>query len=184
MSSRELGDSPFSEPGRNGLSEESLSAIVAEHQSGLLRYARQVLGGDASRAEDAVQEAFCALVRQPDPAATLDSVAAWLYRVTRNRALDMIRKESRMKHREGQVAVAEPIAPDESFEIAERDREIQRVLETLDPSLREVLVLKTQGNLSYREIARVTDTSLATVSQLVHRGLAAVARGLRAADVL
>lgn len=165
-------------------SRERWNELVREHQSGLLRYARQLLGGDASLAEDVVQEAFCALFRRSDDEPPIESVSAWLYRVTRNRALDVIRKESRMKQREGEAAIAEPILPEATLEEAERDREISRALSQLDPRMREVLVLKIQGNRSYREIAEILELSLASVSRLVHQGLAHVARGLRAADVL
>jgi len=53
------------------------------------------------------------------------------------------------------------------------DREVhtvlQEIIRQLDPSLREALLLRVTGNLSYAEIAEVTGVTIATVAMRVHR---------------
>ena len=78
-------------------------AAVARHQAPLLRYATRLLGGDADRARDVVQDTFVRLMAQP-PAQVDGHVAEWLFTVCRNRTHDVLRKEGRMKRfEEGQV---------------------------------------------------------------------------------
>ena len=48
------------------------------------------------------------------------------------------------------------------------------VLKTLPPRQREVLQLKFQNDLSYREIAEVTKLSVSNVGFLIHTGLRAI----------
>ena len=112
-----------------------VQAAVERHQAPLLRYATRLLGGDADRARDVVQDTFVRLMAQP--AAEVDGhVAEWLFTVCRNRALDVLRKEGRMKRFEdGQVerlTAAEPL-PGGTLERAEQHEAVLRLNGRLPP---------------------------------------------------
>ena len=79
-----------------------LERTFAEQQAPLTRYAARLLG-DQERARDVVQDTFVKLMGQP--AAAVDGHAVeWLFTVCRNRAMDILRKEHRMKRfEEGEV---------------------------------------------------------------------------------
>ena len=80
-----------------------IAAAMREHQAPLLRYVARLVGGDYDRAQDVVQDAFLRLCQQRE-AAVRDHVVEWLYKVSRNRAFDVMRKERRMRaFAEGQV---------------------------------------------------------------------------------
>ncbi|MCA8959169.1 MAG: sigma-70 family RNA polymerase sigma factor [Planctomycetes bacterium] len=159
---------------------EDFDTVVSHYQSALLRYARSFVG-DAQTSEDVVQETFMALVRLRASITEIDSLPAWLFRVTRNRALDQVKKESRMRQREGAVAAREAIPPEpSSLEIDEQRTALARQLHDLDGRTRELLLLKIREGRSYREIATITGASVGQVSKLIHQGLARVARGLEA----
>ncbi|MSU51745.1 MAG: sigma-70 family RNA polymerase sigma factor, partial [Opitutus sp.] len=76
--------------------------MFAEQQAPLTRYAARLLG-DPDRARDVVQDAFVKLMAQPQD--SLDGHAVeWLFTVCRHRALDVLRKEARVRRFEdGQV---------------------------------------------------------------------------------
>src|SRR5690348_3970523 len=68
--------------------------VLVRFESPLTLYAARLLG-DAEAARDVVQETFLRLCVQ-DRAAIESRLAEWLFTVCRNRALDVLRKESRM----------------------------------------------------------------------------------------
>jgi DNA-directed RNA polymerase specialized sigma24 family protein len=81
---------------------EYVHNAVALDQAPLLRYASRLLG-DPDRARDVVQDTFVRLVGQPRSEVE-GHPAEWLFTVCRNRALDVLRKEGRMKRfAEGEV---------------------------------------------------------------------------------
>ena len=97
---------------------------------------------------------------------------AWLFTVTRNRALDHHRKHSRI------IPMLLPDdrpcdAPSPAATLASRDGEasLLRLLDALTPNQREVIRLKFQNDLSYREIADVTQLTVTNVGFLLHTGL-------------
>lgn len=161
----------------------AFSLLVDRHQAALLRYATVLTSGDANRAQDAVQEAFLSLVHLTGPFPA--SPQAWLFRVTRNRVKDQIRKEARMRSREKTAALPEeaPAIPSE-LEAEELGDTVTRSLAALPEEVREVVVLKVHEGLSYRRIAKITDKSPATICALMHQGLSQLARGLQAAGVV
>src|SRR6476620_772677 len=79
-----------------------LERTFAEQQGPLTRYAARLLG-DPARARDVVQDTFVKLMAQPRDAINGHAVE-WLFTVCRHRALDVLRKEGRMRRFEdGQV---------------------------------------------------------------------------------
>ena len=77
----------------SGVSHELLAELFDAHAPRLELFAAQWSGNAA----DCVQEAFIQLARQPSPP---NDPAAWLYRVVRNRAMNMARSERRRRHHE------------------------------------------------------------------------------------
>jgi RNA polymerase sigma-70 factor (ECF subfamily) len=99
-------------------------------------------------------------------------VEAWLFTVTRNRALDHQRKFSRiipMPLPEDRPCSAP--GPAAVLERRESATSLFRLLDALSPNQREVIRLKFQNDLSYREIADITQLSVTNVGFLLHTGL-------------
>src|SRR6186997_89867 len=79
-----------------------LERTFAEQQGPLSRYATRLLG-DPDRARDVVQDTFVKFMAQPAEAINGHAVE-WLFTVCRHRALDVLRKDGRMRRfEEGQV---------------------------------------------------------------------------------
>ena len=153
-------------------------AAVDRYQGPLTLYAARLLG-DADAARDVVQDTFLRLCAQ-DRGVIEARLAEWLFTVCRNRALDVLRKESRMSHlSEEQVhrcLSTDPSPPD----LAERRELAGRVLGLLDSlplNQREVIRLKFQNGFSYQEISRISGHSVSNVGYLIHAGMKTL-RGL------
>lgn len=150
-------------------------AMVERYEKPLVAYAARLLGS-LEEAREVVQETFLRLWRA-DRAELAGREAPWLFRVCRNRAIDGLRKERRMKPTEQARIAARPDAGPGPAEIVEESQRRERVLEqleTLPDNQREVLVLKFQQGLSYRQISRVTGLSQSNVGYLIHQGILAL----------
>jgi RNA polymerase sigma factor (sigma-70 family) len=149
---------------------EFVPTAVAAHQASLLRYTTRLLNGDCERARDVVQDTFVKLMAQPR-AAVDGHLAEWLFTVCRHRALDVLRKEGRMKRfSEGEaerVTAAEP-RPGRALEASETYAALLRLIGCLPPSQQEVIRLKFQNGFSYKEISRITEHSVSNVGVLIH----------------
>jgi RNA polymerase sigma factor (sigma-70 family) len=146
-----------------------LESTFADQKVPLLRYATRLLG-DADRARDVVQDTFVRLMAQ-DPGVINGHTVEWLYTVCRHRALDILRKENRMKRFEdGQVErlSAEDHHPGRELERAETNSTILELIDRLPPNQQEVVRLKFQNGFSYKEISRITELSVSNVGFLIH----------------
>lgn len=166
-------------------------AALEQYEGRLVRYALRLVG-DMDLARDAVQHAFLKLcddkvagtLRVPSPPsgtngtrsvpATNSRVAAWLYRVCRNRALDHLRQAGRERPAEQAAGTigreADPAAAAEDAELAEL---LRRLIGRLPTSQREAIDLWAEG-FAYADIARIIDRHEGHVRVLVHRGLKAL----------
>jgi RNA polymerase sigma factor (sigma-70 family) len=155
--------------------DERIGNALSHFEAPLLRYARRLLS-DAEQARDVVQDTFLRLCSE-DPARVDGHLAQWLFTVCRNRALDLQRREGRLRPLD-ETALSEQPSPEPTpsrrLEGRETLDEVLAVLETLPASQREVLHLKFQDHLSYQEIAAVTGLSVNHVGVLVHNGLKAI----------
>ena len=159
-----------------------VQAAVVRHQAPLLRYATRLLGGDTDRARDVVQDSFVRLMAQP-PAEVDGHVAEWLFTVCRNRSLDVLRKEGRMKRfEEGQaerLTAAEPL-PARTLERAEQHEAVRRLIGKLPHNQQEVIRLKFQNGFSYQEISRITSLSVGNVGFILHTAIKALRQEMSA----
>jgi RNA polymerase sigma-70 factor (ECF subfamily) len=157
--------------------EGAFAELVCRHEAALLRYARGLLGPGGAY-EDAVQDAFLKLARQPPrlvpegPAVEHAKLARWLFQVTRNHCMDWMRAEQRRRRREADCAVPEATPGGiDALEARDSRQAAENLLWALPDAQREVLVLRLLGDKSYREIADLTGKAVGTVGWLISQGL-------------
>jgi RNA polymerase sigma-70 factor (ECF subfamily) len=160
-------------------SADWITAAIALYEGKLVRYATGIVG-DIERARDVVQDTFLRLCKE-DPSRIGEYLAQWLFTVCRNRALDIRKKEARMSFvDEAELAVSAG-ATSRPFALLERKEamdQVMRVLETLPENQREVVILKFQADLSYKEISAVTGLSVTNVGFLLHTALKTIRQRL------
>ena len=160
-----------------------ISSALDRFEADLLRYAGRILG-DADRARDVVQDTFLQLCRE-EQGELNGRLAPWLYTVCRNRSLDVKRKEKRMttavdaKLMEG---ADEQDTPDRQAERVETTSRVLQFISELPDNQREVIRLKFQGGLTYRQIAEVTGFSATNVGFLIHTGIKSLRKQLKPTD--
>ena len=160
---------------------------MEQYQTSLLRYATRVLNNEDA-AQDVVQEAF---IRLNDNLAKIKTrgvqVKGWLFRTTHNAAVDYIRKESRRRSlHDRQSKQADLFVTDSAAQQLRDEKQamVMRHLNTLKPKEREVLVLRLQEGMSYKEIAAVLKRSEGYVGTLIHTATKKLSHSLQQAGVV
>jgi RNA polymerase sigma factor (sigma-70 family) len=152
--------------------EDLVQRALRDYEAPLMSYAISLLG-DLDRARDVVQDTFIRLYEQEE-GKVRDGMKAWLYTVCRNRAFDVLRRQRRVVEMDDE-ALAEVReqgpGPSEQLEQREAETEVMRFLARLPANQREVIRLKFQADLSYKQISQVTGLSASNVGFLIHTGL-------------
>jgi len=145
------------------LEPTDLGQLYRQHAPALRLYARQWGGG----AEDLVQNAFVRLAQQLPPP---EQILPWLYSVVRNEARSAHRSATRRRRREERTGTPE------AWFSADDDRldagEATRWLADLPLELREVIVARLWGGLTFEAVAVLVGCSLPTAHRRYHSGLA------------
>lgn len=150
-----------------GGDEGAFSILVRRHADAVYGHALRFFG-DRNAAEDATQEVFLKVFRA---LATFDNrsrFSTWLYRVTRNVCLDMVRRGSRQPVAVDPIDLAPPPVSDFSDEIATRDA-VERAMQSLSPEDRAALDAVTLFDLSYEQAAEALGVPQGTVKSRVFR---------------
>ncbi len=163
---------------------ESVEQLVAALESPLLRYALRLIGHRAL-AEDTVQEAFMKLHAQ---FAEVKEPRRWLYRTVHNLALNHRRQGNKIVPLEPVGAQDQPTStPDITDPEPLTDEQIVRwegiglvrlSLDALDDRSREIVRLKFNEELSYKQISERTGLTTGHVGYLLHHALKAIASDL------
>jgi len=157
----------------------TLIRLQAAYWNQLVRYASRIVR-DRTDPQDVVQEAFIRLWTNRERWDARGSVRALLFTVTRNAALDELRR-----HRRGERAAqaADPPrpapAPSDDAIAGELRAAAAAAVAGLPPRRREVFRLAREEGLSYAEIAAVLDLSPQTVANHMSLALADLRRALR-----
>jgi RNA polymerase sigma-70 factor (ECF subfamily) len=152
---------------RERLDPAAMDALVARFAATALAAARQILG-DEARAEDAVQETFLHLVRNPrayDPARPFTH---WFYAVLRNACHDLARRHAR---HDALLQRAADRAPGAGVVRPADSPDVPSMLASLDPDERSVLRLRLGDGLDFDEIAVVLGISREAAKKRAQRGL-------------
>lgn len=161
---------------------ELLDQLIETYQHRLMRYL-MFLTGKREVAEDLFQEVWIRVLRrgaQYNGKARFDT---WIFTIARNLVIDLSRKRTMAsldEMREGgederpfEIAEESP-SPLDRYEFKENAAELAVVLNTLEPSYREVLTLRFHEEMSLDQIATLTRAPLSTVKSRLYRGLAAL----------
>ena len=184
-----MGNTVHACPSSEKDAAREIEAIMAEHETALLRYAARLLNNPAA-AQDVVQETFVKLYRfWRDGSWPTERLSSWLYRVTHNAAVDHIRMESRLRllhtrKSEDPVTSDDPSDPPRQWDRAEQMALALVHMRKLDAAEQQVLILRLQQGLAYKEISAITGRSEGNVGCLLHHAVKKLAASLKKAGAI
>jgi len=161
---------------------ETIEELFAALESPLLSYTLRLVG-ELTVAEDIVQEAFMRLHAQFEK---VHQPRRWLYRTAHNLALNQRRQTAKIVQLDlsplegapcAETADPQPL-PDEQIARWEGIGLVRLSLETLDTRSRELVRLKFNDGLSYKQIAERTGLSVGNVGYILHHAVKAIAEEL------
>lgn len=150
------------------------AALVDRNAPRLLAMLTHLCNGDREQAGEFVQEAFARAWERLDRFDGRSSFATWLYRLARNRAIDLLAR------RRPQATDLQPHAattrerPDETLERDEQVAAVRQALANLDAEAREIILLRDFEGLDYDAIAERLGIALGTVKSRLSRARAAL----------
>ena len=151
--------------------EQAMAQLYDQYSPIVYSVALRVLG-DPSAAEDVLQEVFMQLWRMPDSFdASRGSLPGWLAVITRNRAIDFLRKR-RPESEINEVVVS--VEPDlaSKAEWSRLAEKIRIVLRDMAAPQRSALEMAFFEGLTHTEIAQKTGEPLGTIKTRIRAGLA------------
>jgi len=154
--------------------DSAFRELYVRYYAALTEYATGLLS-DSSAAHDVVQELFLTIWRgrtEWEPG----HIAAYLYRATRDRALNhlgAIKRRARLLGSDAPTNVAgvseTPLAPDEDLHLQRFREALDRAIAALTESRREIAMLRWRHGKSLAEIAAITGSSVKAVSMSLAR---------------
>ncbi len=131
-------------------------------------------------AEDVVQETLLTALRQWPYRGVPENPSAWLTRVARNRALDLLRREAVAKRLAPSLSAGDVAPPEVTEEIADDDLRMMFVCchPALSRDQQVALVLKLMCGMSVSEIARAFLAEEKAIAQRIVRAKRALRAGL------
>ena len=157
--------------------EDGFEELVRRYQRPITAYIYRMLNNyDASL--DVTQEVFIKVYKSLDKYSSDYKFSTWLYRIAHNAAIDHIRRNSNyqqsleVENADGtyqiQIECPNP-TPEENRERSEWRTEIEAVVKCLPQTYRELIVLRHTQEMSYDEIAEITQLPLGTVKNRLFR---------------
>jgi RNA polymerase sigma-70 factor, ECF subfamily len=165
---------------RVGQGDESAMETVFRRYSGAVYSVALRVLHDSGQAEDVMQEIFLQLWRKP--AAFVQgrgALGAWLVVVTRNRAIDLLRRR-KLTDSVDDVVLASPINVADDAERNAMMEKVRGVLANLPPEQRKSLELAYFEGLTHTEIASRTGDPLGTVKTRIRQALITLRKAFQA----
>ncbi len=157
--------------------EDGFEELVRRYQRPITNYVFRMLN-DYDSSLDVTQEVFIKVYNSLHKYSSEYKFSTWLYRIAHNAAIDFIRRrapkeqsiETENKDGAYQLQIESPNpTPEQDRERSEWRTEIESVVKCLPSVYRELIVLRHAQDLSYDEIAEITNLPLGTVKNRLFR---------------
>src|SRR4051794_17577974 len=163
--------------------EDAFQVIHERYRQRLFAYARQMLAGSRSDAEDAMQDVFLrayGALRANDRPVTL---RAWLYRVAHNRCIDQLRRP--LPAAVDLFDITRGPSLQDPLEQAERREDLRRLVSDvrrLPDQQRSALLMREMEGLTYKELSEALAVTIPAVKSLLVRARIGLVEAIEARD--
>lgn len=145
----------------------AMRVLYERHSPALSAFIRNKLN-DPIEVADVVHDAFIEVWSKADRFQGRSSVRSWIYSIARNKAVDRVRKQSRVIVSEPDDSVADDAPHAETVITHAQDAErLQLCLDQLPEVQRAAITLSFYEEMTYREISEVEGVSEGTVKSRV-----------------
>lgn len=159
---------------------EAYAELVDRYGDRIYSMLLHLAGGDAEQAAEFVQEAFVRAYERLDRFDGKSSFYTWLYRLARNRAIDLLaKKRPTAFERPTLEAAAEAggrpgSGPQRALERSELQQQVHDALGRLPAEQREIILLRDFDGHDYAAISELLEVAVGTVKSRLNRARAAL----------
>lgn len=159
------GDSDDALLERIGASDQSaMRTLYERYQSQVTSFAAARLQGDRARAADVLHEVMLHVWRRPDSFGGRSSFKTWLLTLTRNKAIDRVRKDSRLEYGdEGEELIDGEPTPEVALATLQDERRVRTCVERLSSAHRSAIELTFFQGLSIADAADIEGVPAGTI---------------------
>ncbi len=151
---------------------DAFRELFTRYEMRLVAYAEKYLD-TVDLAKDVCQEVFLKLISNPPRVLLTDSLAPWLFRVTRNLAIDKQRSR-KFEIYDQDAGVNEMTATHDPLQSASMESDaklVAKLVSELPKELREVVNLRIHGEVAFKDIAATLSIPQGTALWRMHRAL-------------
>lgn len=151
---------------------EAFETLIKRHLKGIRRLLYGLLNGDQEDMKDAEQETLLSLFKTLSRFRGHSSFKTFLYRIAKNKAIDLIRKRKRETRIQKLISLQDSFGSCSSvdpFEQEESRQAVLAILERIRPEEKTLFLLKEVEKLSLQEISQVMGIAPGTVKSRLHR---------------
>lgn len=146
--------------------------LFRRYETRLISYAARYIGS-IDLAKDVCQEVFLKLISKPPRVLICDSVGPWLFRVTRNLAIDKRRRRKfEIQEEDNEMPEARAEGTPLTTLAAQDDLHmIRELVEELPKDIRDVVELRIDGRVPFKDIAVILGIPQGTALWRMHRAV-------------
>jgi len=158
--------------------DKYLDKLFRTHANALFAYAVG-LGFDRDTALDAIQDVFYKICADQELTDTVENMPSYLFRALKNRLLDIRKTDHSVPEPSDEVADLTDFhiqvsVEDEYIENEEYENlktRVRRLLDFLTDRQREIIWLRFEQNLDYKDIAHIMNITETSCRKLVHKAI-------------
>ncbi len=161
-------------------SSDEFGKLIEKYQEPMRRYVRRIAHPSSDELDILLQDIFIKVYENLNGFDQDLPFSSWIYRIAHNEAIDHLRRNKHFGasldttiNDSDNITLAETIASDTDIEleidIQYDKKNIERVLDEMDPKYRAVLVLKFLEGRDYNEISDILRKPPGTIATLIHR---------------
>ncbi|MFN8372281.1 MAG: RNA polymerase sigma factor [Anaerolineae bacterium] len=158
--------------------EDAFQQLQTELEPQIRRFVRRLIGSSHAE-DDIIQDTFIALYRNLERIEPIEKLRPYLYGIARNRCYTELRQtrryesislddEPEIDFGEASITLADDATPPEEVtHWLMLHLEVQQAMKKLPEVQRQVLLMYSEENLSYQEIAEIMNTSVGTIKSRI-----------------
>lgn len=183
---------------RSEQDEDALRELIVRHKDDLYRMLFRLLG-DRAAADDVFQETFLQIHLSSSSFDSSRRFRPWLFTIAANKGRDYLRRKGRRRASPLDASVGggsdgsrttsfvdlmeiDVPRPDAGMLAEDQSRLVQKALDSMPDTLREIILLAYFQRLTYAQIASELDIPLGTVKSRLHAAVASFARAWKRAS--
>src|SRR5689334_1626755 len=142
--------------------DDQLADLVAREEPRLRRFIRRRVA-DARDAEDVLQDVLATLVEAARLLTPIDHVTGWLFRVARNRIIDVFRERTPDVLEFEDLLPAPDASPETTYARSQLLQTLERAIAELPSEQRDVFVAHEIEGRSFKDISAATGVGINTL---------------------